>query len=67
MWCNRYIDASIISAYSTFQPVSTTIVAVLFLHEVLNWGDTGVFLILLGLAFVIYDSYRSRRSDGEEG
>lgn len=34
LWCNKFIDASIISAYTTFQPVTSTVVAVLFLHEV---------------------------------
>ena len=34
LWSNKFIDASIISAYSTFQPVATTILAILFLHEV---------------------------------
>ena len=34
LWCNKFIDASIISAYSAFQPVASTVVALIFLHEV---------------------------------
>lgn len=37
LWSNKFIDASIISAYSTFQPVATTVLAILFLHEVGVW------------------------------
>ena len=37
LWSNKFIDASIISAYSTFQPVATTVLAILCLHEVGVW------------------------------
>ncbi|KAK8825414.1 hypothetical protein WA538_003110 [Blastocystis sp. DL] len=46
LWSNKFIDASIISAYSTFQPVATTVLAILFLHERLVPGDWGAVLIL---------------------
>ena len=75
LWCNKFIDASIISAYTTFQPVATTIVAIIFLHEVtkenrdemqkLVIGDLGAFLIIAGLGCVVYDSFRKKEDDVE--
>eukprot|EP00301_Raphidiophrys_heterophryoidea_P011364 c1738_g1_i1.p1 GENE.c1738_g1_i1~~c1738_g1_i1.p1 ORF type:complete len:419 (+),score=98.14 c1738_g1_i1:44-1258(+) len=66
-WGNKYADASLVSAYSVLQPVSTAVTTFILIavtgppHFNLhgpNLGDLGVVGIFLGLSLVIFDAKR---------
>ena len=49
-WANQHIDATLVSLYGVLQPITTALLAFLFLGESLFWQDAiGAILIITGL------------------
>lgn len=59
-WANQYADASIVSAYSTLQPLTAGVLQWIFLDKVPVSKDLGAIGIILGMLCVVYQQRRER-------
>ena len=70
-WGNKFAPASAVSAYTTIQPVCSTILGFLLLpwHPTPTLADLGGILIVVGLVLVVRDAVASehKAQEGEGG
>lgn len=57
-WGNKYAPASIVSVYTTLQPLTSAVLGYLFLKVSPSTADLGGFGIIAGLLLVAYDKRR---------
>lgn len=59
---NNYLDASIVSCYSTLQPLVSALVAYPLLGEKIDMSIIGGIGIFIGLYFIVKDGKNEERS-----
>ncbi|KAK8802014.1 hypothetical protein WA158_006409 [Blastocystis sp. Blastoise] len=64
-WANKFVDSSVVSAYTTFQPITSFTFGAIFLGESLIWPDLGAILIIGGLILIIWDSVETKKKEEE--
>lgn len=56
----RHVDASIVSAYTTVQPVASSILSFVFLKVQPSFADAGGAIVALGMFVVVFEDRRRR-------
>eukprot|EP01041_Mallomonas_annulata_P012921 gene12921-27255_t len=60
-WAGKIVTPSIVTVYSTLQPVGTTILAFIFLgHLIFTFQIIGGLLVICGLCVTVYSQYREK-------
>lgn len=63
-WAGCYLNPSITTAYSTFQPVVTIILSLVILNVVITTSElVGGTIVCLGLIITVYEQYRESCED----
>jgi len=61
-YCNKRAGVTLLTVYSTTQPVVTAVLALVLLNQPLRWGYVGAFAILYGVWLVAEGRERNRIS-----
>eukprot|EP00727_Mastigamoeba_balamuthi_P000413 m51a1_g10369 hypothetical protein (396) ;mRNA; r:92825-94196 len=71
-WANKWVDASVVSAYLVVQPLTTAVICIV-LHAagVRNMdkpglNDLGAIPIVVGLGLIVYGQYRSKKAQEQQ-